>query len=79
MSNRLIGYARVSTADHLDAQRDELVAAACGIIFADHGASGSLTTWAKLDRCLSIGTGPAATVQGKECDASTGGHCAVDG
>jgi len=53
MTNRLIGYARVSTGDQaVDPQIDALNAAGCVQIYADAGVSGATTSRPELDRCL---------------------------
>lgn len=50
---RKIGYARVSTKDQrLRMQRDGLNAAACTLIFEDHGVSGRYASRAGLDAML---------------------------
>lgn len=48
-----VGYARVSTADQsLDSQLDALRDAGCGVVFTDHGVSGTTTTRPGLDAAL---------------------------
>ncbi|MDX2358565.1 recombinase family protein [Dietzia sp. PP-33] len=48
-----VGYARVSTADQsLDSQLDALRDAGCGIVYTDHGVSGTTTTRPGLDAAL---------------------------
>jgi DNA invertase Pin-like site-specific DNA recombinase len=48
-----IGYARVSTrTQNDDSQIDDLKAAGCERIFADHGVSGKLAKRPQLDACL---------------------------
>ncbi len=53
MSNRFIGYCRVSTGlQSVDGQVDALKAARCSVIFGDEGVSGALSSRPELDRCL---------------------------
>ena len=79
MSNRLIGYCRVSTIEQcLDAQRDQLAAAGCDVIFADHGASGSLTKRPELDRCLeALNQGDTLVVTRLDRLGRSAGHLAT--
>lgn len=48
-----LGYARVSTRDQsLESQRQQLAAAGCYDVYADHGKSGATMTRPELDVCL---------------------------
>ena len=50
---KLVGYARVSTADQkLDMQLDALNAVPCDLVFSDHGISGAKPTRPGLDQAL---------------------------
>lgn len=64
MSNRLVGYARVSTYEQTVAgQLDALRVAGCVEVFADEGVSGTITSRPELDRCLrSLGAGDVLVV-----------------
>lgn len=51
--SKLIGYARVSTADqNPELQIDALETAGCARVYVDHGVSGAKTTRPELDRML---------------------------
>jgi len=79
MSNRLVGYCRVSTTDQcLDAQIDSLKSAGCEIVFADHGASGALTSRPELDKCLAaLQPGDALVVTRLDRLGRSAGHLAT--
>lgn len=48
-----LGYARVSTAEQsLESQRQQLVAAGCYDVYADHGKSGATMARPQLEACL---------------------------